>query len=147
MLNQNGNVSSIQELGERFALAVDLQLTRRDRLFDRDLLQLDAIQRGLRQRQFCISVGKRLFEVIEHAILHDERVRLIEVGELDVERELLAGRLLAVESDGEIVERHFRRHRLDRVGAGGVDAAGTGHAVSQLVSALQIDRAPWSGRG
>ncbi len=47
----------------------------------------------------------------------------------------------------EVVERHLRRHRLDRVGARGVDAAGLRHAVAQLERALQVDRAPWTGLG
>ena len=38
--------------------------------------------------------------------------------------DLLARRLRAVQPHGEVVEQHLRRHRLDRVRARGVDAAG-----------------------
>ena len=74
----------------------------------------------------CVGLIHRLLGVVEHRILDHQRVLLLEVGEVHVERDLLPGGIRTIQPDGEIFEQHLWRHRPDRIRAGCIDPAGLG---------------------
>ena len=87
------------------------------------------------------GLAGNFFESVQHGVLNRQSELLLEVGEVDIEHDLLAGRLQYLEPHTEIVEQHFGRHRLDGIRTGGVGGLDIWQAATQLEGALQIDRA------
>ena len=135
-----------QDISERLALAFDLQVALGDRLLQRHFLQLNGVQRRLAHRELRIRLGERL-AIVQDRVLDHQSVLLLQIGEVDIEADLLARRLRPIQPHCEVIEQHVRRHRPDRVGTRGVDASCGRHAVAQFVRALQVHAAPRAGFG
>lgn len=111
---------------------------------------------GLEEGGHELGVGEGEFEVgvlgvavpgVQDAVADLEAVGVGQIGDVQVDREVMADSLGVVEPDGEVVEQDVQRHRGDGVVGRGLDAFGVVDAVAEFLGGGQEDVAPLRALG